>query len=132
MLDGRDRAVHAHRAVEALGEAVADLLAAADEVVLLRSALELGQRLEAAARLQVEQEVEERQLFRLGPEDQLGREGEEHARVPRPQVAPCECLDGLRVASPARGEEPRLIDPHLAAQALELELGDAQLGERQR
>jgi hypothetical protein len=132
VLDRRDRAVQAHHAAEALGDAVTDLLAAPDEVVLLRSALELGQRLEAAARLEVEQEVEERQLIRLGTEDQLGREVDEHPRIPRAQVAACEGLHGLGVTSPAGGEEPRLIDAHLAAQALELELDHTELGERQR
>ena len=115
-----------------LGQAVAQLLAAADEVVLLRAALELGQRGQPATRLQIEEEVQERQLLDLGAEHELRGEVEEHPRILRAQVTARERVDGLRIPVGDRGVSPRVIDGHLLPQPVEPQLGDAELGDRER
>ena len=66
---------------------------------------------EPAARLQVEEEVEQRELLGLGAEHELGGEVEEHPRTRGAQVAARERVDGLRVPVGDRARAPTAARP---------------------
>ena len=121
-----------HCIPEPLGQPIAQLLAAAGEVVLLRPALELGQRGQSTARLQVEEEVQKRQLLDLGTEYELRSEVEEHPCVGGAKVAAGKRVDGLRIPVGHRRLHPGMVERHLLPQAVEAQLGDAELRDRQR
>src|SRR5690606_21396228 len=95
--DRADRPAEHQAIAERLGQAPAELLRAADEAPLLRAVSDLREAHEPSARAQVEEEVEEGELARLGGEDRARRDVEHGAGAARLQVAALPLLERERV-----------------------------------
>jgi hypothetical protein len=105
----------------------------ADSVTLgLGAALGAGQALEAAAAVQVEEEVEERQLVGLGGEDGAHGDVEELARVPAAQARALPGLHGHAVPARGLGGAPGRVEGHAALEAVERPDGELHLGEAEQ
>jgi hypothetical protein len=121
-----------HRVPELLGDAQRDELRTADEAVLLRPALGRGEDLEALPGTDVEQDVKERDVARLGGPDALDQDLDQHAGRARVDVAAHPGPERLRVEPLRPARLPRRVERDSLGHALELRLRLEQVGDHVR
>jgi hypothetical protein len=118
--------------VELLPHQQRDPLRAAVEAVLLGAAVSAQQRVEATAGVGVEEDVEERDVARLGRPDRLGRQLEEAARRRGLGVALDPGGEGLTVPIEGLRRQPRPLQRHAAGHPVEAATRLFEVGEGER
>ncbi len=131
LLDGADRCVENDALAQSVGELLRDLLRTADEALLLRSAADRDQAFEPLPRAQIVQEIEKRQIARLGGEDGAGHDVEKQPCPGRAHVAALPGLERHAVPVAGVGRFPGAFGRNLALELIESLAGPQQLQLRQ-
>ena len=131
LLDPANGHTKSDTVAELLGEAERHELRAADEPVLLRAARCARERVDPAARVRVEERVQEREVGRLGGEDPLGEQPQHLSSRPRARVALYPGLERLRVELPGTIGRPRHFERHVPGETIEACLRLPDVGEHE-
>jgi hypothetical protein len=121
-----------HNASQPGCEPCRKLPGAADQELLLRSALDPGIALEAGASVQGEEEVEERQLARLGRVHGLGGDPEQRLCRPGPEPLVQPALEGNAIVVRCPRRVPRAIGRHLGSEPIKAADGPYRLQQREQ
>ncbi len=115
LADAAHRRLEPHRVAELGRHAHRDLLGPVEEALLLRAPGGGEQGVERGARVDVEEEVQQRDVARLGGEHRLDAQPQQVAGRARGHVAADPRLDRLAVEHVGSGVVPRGVERHPAA-----------------